>query len=130
MNPPPPPGTDQDVGGFVKFLQFLFIVVMIFTLFTFVTWIIDSRESEVASSQSIGRFISMSGPGGIPRGVVIETDVGSYPLIGTPVISKGTPLVLEQRVSDKRYVCDVPRSLCIPTTAEQFKSTLSAPTPD
>ena len=130
MNPPPPPDTDQDVGGFVKFLQYLFIAAMVVTPITFVTWIIDSRESEVTSSQSIGRFISMSGPGGIPRGVVIETDMGSYPLIGTPVISKGTPLVLEHRLSDKRYVCDVPRSLCVPTTAEQFKSLLPAPTPD
>lgn len=122
LNPPPPPGSVEEVGGVIKFFQYLFIVLSVTTFVTFVIWIVDSRETEVVASQPIGRFKSMSGPGGIPRGVVIETDVGFYPLSGdVPVISKGTALVLEERASGRRYICDMTHSLCIRTTGKQFK---------
>lgn len=122
LNPPPTPGSVEDVGGVIKFFQNLFVVVSVATFVTFVVWIVDSRETEVVSSQPIGHFISMSGPGGFPRGVVIQTEVGSYPLRGdAPVINKGTALVLEERASESRYVCDVPQSLCVRTTGKEFK---------
>ena len=128
MNPPPPPGSLQKVGGWIKFFQNLFILVSAVSLFTFVYWVIDSRESQVVSSQPIGQFISMSGPGGLQNHVVIETDQGSYPIIDAPAISKGTNLVLEVRQSGQRYVCDVTRDLCIKTTATEFKRSVPATT--
>ncbi len=122
LNPPPPPGSGKEVSGVFKFFEKLFIVVSVAPFVAFVVWIFDSRESEVAISQPIGRFISMSGPGGLSNGVVIETEVGSYPLLrDAPVISKGTALVLEERVSGKRYICDAPKSLCVLTTDKEFK---------
>ena len=62
----------------------------------------------------------MSGPGGLQGRVVIETDTGSYPLLQAPVIHKGTPLVLELRGNGQRFVCDLPRTLCIKTTPDEF----------
>ena len=121
LNPPPPPGSHQKVDGLTNFFQYLFILVSIVSFFTGVLWFLDSRESQVVSSQSIGRFISMSGPGGLQGKVVIETDQGSYPIIHAPAISKGTLLVLEERQSGQRYICDVTRDLCIKTTATEFK---------
>ncbi len=79
------------------------------------------RQSEVISSSPIGHFIRMSGPGGFPGGVVIETDTGSYPLLKPPVISRGTALVLELRGNGQRFVCDLTRTLCIKTTLDEFK---------
>lgn len=127
LNPPPPAGTNNDVGGVTKFLQRLFILVSVVTLFSFVVWLIDSRKSQLVSSQPIGRFIGMSGPGGFQGGVVIETDLGSYPLIRTAAISKGTPLVLEQRASDDRFICDIPHNLCIKTSGYEFKQPVEIP---
>lgn len=128
LNPPPSPGSLQKVGGWINFFQNLFILVSVVSLFTFVYWVMNSRESQVVSSQAIGQFMRMSGPGGLQNQVVIETDQGSYPIIDAPAISKGTHLVLEQRVSGQRYVCDMPHSLCIKTTANEFKRLGPAPT--
>ena len=127
LNPPPPPGTVKDEGGVIKFFQYLFVLVSMTTLVTFVVWIVDSQETEVVSSQPIGHFMSMSGPGGLSNGVVIETEVGSYPLLrDAPVISKGTALVLEVRASGNRYICDTPRSLCVLTADKEFKPSAQA----
>jgi len=128
LNPPPPPGSHQKVDGQTKFFQYLFMLLSIVSFFTFVYWFINSRESQVVSSRPIGRFITMSGPGGLQDKVVIETDQGSYPIIHAPAISKGTLLVLEERQSGQRYVCDVPRDLCIKTTSIEFKQSGPAAT--
>ena len=97
------------------------MLLSIVSFFTFVYWFIDSRDSQVVSSQAIGGFISMSGPGGLQNQVVIETEQGSYPIFGAPAISKGTHLVLEVRQSGQRYICDVTRDLCVKTTSSEFK---------
>ena len=121
LNPPPPPGSHHEVGAVTKFFQQAFIFVSVVSLASFVIWLIDSRDSQVVSSKQIGSFVRMSGPGGFQGGVVIETELGSYPLITTAVISKGTPLVLEERASGDRLICDVPHSRCIKTTYREFK---------
>jgi len=121
LNPPPPPGSHQKVDGPTKFFQYLFMLLSIFSFFTFVYWFSNSRESQVVSTQPIGQFISMSGPGGLQNQVVIETEQGSYPIIDAPAIRKGTNLVLEERQSGQRYICDVTRDLCIKTTATEFR---------
>ena len=79
-------------------------------------------NSKVVATQPIGTLLRMSAPGGFGAHVVIETEQGFYPLIGSASIAKGTPLVLELRGSGKRYVCDTGRSLCLETTAEHFGS--------
>lgn len=121
LNPPPPPGSHEKVDGVVHFSQFLFIPASIVSLFAFVLWVTESRESRVISSQSIGRFIGMSGPGGLQDRVVIETDQGYYSIIGAPAISKGTNFVLEVRQSGNRYICDITRDLCVRAAAAEFK---------
>jgi hypothetical protein len=104
-----------------RFLKVVFFLLFGIPLFAFLTWYFGLfRESEVLVSKSIGHFMSMSGPGGLRDRVVIETDLGSYPLLEAPVIAKGTPLVLELRGNEQRFVCDVPRKLCIRTTTNEF----------
>lgn len=78
---------------------------------------------EVVSSRSIGHFVSMSGPGGLRDRVVIETEVGAYPLQSAAAIAKGTPLILEHRASGQRYICDARRSLCLKTDGPDFSPT-------
>lgn len=55
----------------------------------------------------------MSWPSGFWDRMVIETELGFFPLIDVAVISKGTPNVLERRRSDDRFVFDVPRTVYI-----------------
>ena len=90
--------------------------------FLYVAWTTD----EVVSTRSIGNFISMSGPGGLRGAVVIETDVGSFPLHSAAAISKGTPLMLELRDSGQRFICDIRKTLCLKTDGPDF-SVLSLP---
>jgi hypothetical protein len=75
---------------------------------------------EVVSSRSIGHFLSMSGPGGLRDRVVIETEVGAYPLRSAAAIAKGTLLIMEWRSSGQRYICDVRKTLCLKTDGPDF----------
>ena len=84
--------------------------------FIYVSWTTD----EVISTRSIGNFISMSGPGGLRGAVVIETDLGSFPLHSAAAIAKGTPLILELRDSGKRFICDTRKTLCLKTDGPDF----------
>lgn len=80
------------------------------------TW----RDAEVVSSQPIGSLSRMSGATGWAGKVVIETEEGYFPLQEAVVLPKGTPLVLEERGSGRRYICDLPRRLCVRTSRESF----------
>ena len=90
--------------------------------FLYRAWTTD----EVVSTRSIGNFVSMSGPGGLRGAVVIDTDLGSFPLHSAAAIAKGTPLILELRDSGKRFICDTRKTLCLKTDGPDF-SVLSLP---
>ena len=75
---------------------------------------------EVVSTRSIGNFVSMSGPGGLRGAVVIDTDLGSFPLHSAAAIAKGTPLILELRDSGQRYICDARKTLCLKSDGPDF----------
>jgi hypothetical protein len=120
-NPSTPIGKDSKSDPLDRFLIPSFALLMGLPLILFLFWVGGSWwQSEVVSSRPIGHFIRMSGPGGLQGRVVIETDTGSYPLQQAPVIGKGTPLVLELRGNGQRFVCDLPRALCIKTTPDEF----------
>ncbi len=104
-----------------RFLHRLFLLLIALAVLCVLVLLGFQPYSEVVSRQPIGHFQRMSGPGGWPGRVVIETESGSYPLWGTPVIAKGTPLVLETRASGNRYICDESGSLCLETTTQEFK---------
>lgn len=121
----------RHTSGTERILHRLFLLLVILAVLGVLVWLGVEQHSEVVSRHPIGHFQRMSGPGGWPGRVVIETETGSYPLWGTPVIAKGTPLVLETRGSGDRYICDEPGSLCIETTGKEFKpsaQTRSLPT--
>ena len=90
--------------------------------FLYRAWTTD----EVVSTRSIGNFVSMSGPGGLRGAVVIETELGSFPLHSAAAITKGTPLILELRDSGQRFICDSRKTLCLKTDGPDF-SVLSLP---
>ena len=114
-----PPAAQAD--GLEPFLKFFFFVLFGVPVIAFTLWQLGpGHRGLLASSRPIGAFIQMSGPGGLQDRVVIETSTGSYPLRHTAVIDKGTPLVLDLHGSGARYVCDVPRTLCIETTEAEF----------
>ena len=107
--------------GLDQFLRFLFLMLFGVPVIAFIFWQWGSgRQGLLASTRPIGTFIGMSGPGGLQDRVVIETSSGSYPLRKAAVISKGTPLVLDRHDSGARYVCDIPRTLCIQTAEAEF----------
>ena len=107
-----------------KALVLVFVLVFAAPAF----WLFGSvhqswTTDEVVSTRSIGNFVSMSGPGGLQKAVVIETSLGSFPLQSAAAIAKGTPLILELRQSGQRYICDVQRSQCIRTDGPDFNVT-------
>ena len=105
-----------------RFLHGLFLLMVALAVLGILVWLDIDMHTQVVSRQPIGHFQRMSGPGGLLGSVVIETETGSYPLWGTPVIAKGTPLVLEVRASGYHYICDESRGLCVQTTAKEFKA--------
>lgn len=122
-NPSTPTGKESKSDPVDPSMMLFFAVLMGLPVILFLFWV--GRywwQSEVVSSRPIGHFIHMSGPGGLQSRVVIETDSGFYPLLQAPVISKGTPLVLELRGSGQRFVCDLPRTLCIKSASDEFKT--------
>ena len=120
-NPSTPTGKESKSDPVDPSLMLFFAVLMGLPVILFLFWIGRSWwQSEVVSSRPIGHFIHMSGPGGLQSRVVIETDSGFYPLLQAPVISKGTSLVLELRGSGQRFVCDLPRTLCIKSAPDEF----------
>ncbi|MFC5522611.1 hypothetical protein [Polaromonas jejuensis] len=120
-NPSTPTGKESKSDPLDRFLVLFFALLMGLPLILFLFWVGSYWwQSEVISSRPIGNFIRMSGPGGLRSRVVIETDTGSYPLLWAPVISKGTPLLLELRGTGERFVCDLPHTLCIKTTPDEF----------
>ena len=120
-NPSTPTGKESKSAPMELSLLAFFALLMGLPVILFLFWIGRSWwQSEVVSSRPIGHFIHMSGPGGLQSRVVIETDSGFYPLLQAPVISKGTSLVLELRGSGQRFVCDLPRTLCIKSAPDEF----------
>ena len=119
--PSTPTGKESKSAPVDPFLVAFFALLMGLPLILFLFWVGRSWwQSQVVASRPIGQFIRMSGPGGWQSRVVIETDTGSYPLLWAPVISKGTSLVLELRGTGERFVCDLPHTLCIKTTPDEF----------
>jgi hypothetical protein len=116
----PPAPNKSSTGSLERFLHRLFLLLVLLGAVGFVVWIDGRFSSEVVSSQSIGKFLRMSGPGGLSGDVVIETEQGSYLLHGTPAIAKGTLLILEVRATGAHYICDAARSLCIQTSSKKF----------
>ena len=106
----------------VFFVLLLVLPALWSSRFLYRVWTTD----EVVSTRSIGNFISMSGPGGLRGAVVIETDLGSFPLHSAAAIAKGTPLILELRDSGQRYICDARKTLCLKSDGPDF-SLLSLP---
>ena len=116
-------------GKFETTLVLIFILSLAMPVYwglqlIYTAWIND----EVVSTRPIGNFIRMSGPGGLQDRVVIETDIGSFPMREAAAITKGTPLVVQVRASGKRYICsgankqsaqpkaNIPNDMATPTT--------------
>jgi hypothetical protein len=59
----------------------------------------------------------MTGTGGRIWPLVIETQLGFFPLRKAVSIPRGTPLMVEERASGKRFVCNLGRTLCVQTSA-------------
>ena len=113
-----------------RFLHRLFFLLVILAGLGFWVWLEIRLASEVVSRQSIGRFLRMSGPGGLAGDVVIETEQGLYLLHGAPAITKGTPLILEVRATGAHFICDEARSLCLRTSSKKFKAGIALPIPN
>lgn len=125
QHPPPPADKNAKQARLRKssrrlWNQFLFLFVGLPLLWCLGTLWENWRDAEVVSSQPIGSLSRMSGATGWAGKVVIETGEGYFPLQEAVVLSKGTPLVLEERGSGRRYICDLPRSLCVRTSRESF----------
>lgn len=120
---------EQHTSWTERFLHGLFLFMAVLAVLVILVWLGLDMYSEVVSRRTIGHFQRMSGSGGLLNHVVIETETGFYPLWGTPVIAKGTPLVLEVRASGYHYICDESRGLCVQTTAKEFKQPEPIPSP-
>ena len=117
-------------GSLERFLHRMFLLFVLLAGLGFAVWLQIRSTSEVISSQSIGRFERMSGPGGLAGDVVIETEQGLYLLHGAPAITKGTLLILEVRATGAHFICDEARSLCLRTSSKKFTAGNALPIPN
>lgn len=125
QHPPPPIDKDAKQARLRKssrrlWNQLLFLFVGLPLLWCLGTLWENWSDAEVVSSQPIGSLSRMSGATGWAGKVVIETEEGYFPLHEAVALHKGMPLVLEERGSGRRYICDLPRSLCVRTSRESF----------
>lgn len=118
VQPPKPVKAGAQRGGVV--LAVMALMLMPLLVYLAVDLFEGLGDADVVTRHPIGSVLRMSAPGGFAEHVVIETTEGLYPLRGQASISKGTALTLESRGSGRRYVCDVPRRLCLETTRDYF----------
>lgn len=101
----------------MKALLLMFaLTVFISAYFIWLHW----QTTEVEASRPIGQLLGMSGPGARQWPLVIETEQGFFPLGDAVAIPKGTPLMLEERASGKRFICDLKRTVCVQTSFESM----------
>ena len=120
-NEPMTPVKDEGQGVGVVFSVLALLLLPLLILYGD-DWFDFQGNADIVSRQPIGSVLRMSAASGLSEHVVIETQEGFHPLLGTAGIAKGTPLFLEIRGSGRRYVCDAPRRLCLETTREQFSA--------
>ena len=98
---------------------FLVLLSVIVFIAPYIVW--EHRQTEpVVAQQPIGSLIGMTGTAGRGWPVVIETQLGFFPLRKAVSISPGTPLIAEERALGKRFVCNLGRTLCVQTSAASF----------
>ncbi|MEO8388005.1 hypothetical protein [Polaromonas sp.] len=115
-NSPKKPSDPVEKALMVFFALLLVMPALWSSGYLYVFWTTD----EVVSTRAIGNFVSMSGPGGWGGAVVLETDLGSFPLHSAASITKGTPLMLELRASGQRFICDARHTHCLKTHGPDF----------
>jgi len=71
------------------------------------------QTGRVEASSPIGRLIGVAATGGRPWPVVIQTERGFFPLREAVSIQPGAALLLEDRTSGDRFVCDLQRTVCV-----------------
>jgi hypothetical protein len=101
----------------------LALMVITAAYFIWLHW----QTGQVEASRPIGRLLGMSGQGGWSWPLVIETEEGFFPLGEAVAIPKGTPLVLEDRASGKRFICDLTRTVCVQTSFESMPGSAAMP---
>ena len=98
---------------------FLVLLAVMVFIAAYIVW--EHRQTgQVVAQQPIGALVRMTGTGGRIWPVVIETQLGFFPLRKAVSISPGTPLMVEERASGERFVCDLGRTLCVQTSADLF----------
>lgn len=110
-------------GAMQALLLMLGLLIFIICYFTWLHW----QTGEVEAARPIGQLLAMSGPGGRSWPLVIETEQGFFPLGEAVAIPKGTPLMLEDRASGKRFICDLKRTVCVQTSFESMPAPQAAP---
>jgi len=102
----------------------LLVLVILALTAAYLVWL-HWQTGQVEASRPIGRLVGMSGRGGWAWPLVIETEEGFFPLGEAVAIPKGTPLMLEDRASGKRFICDLRRTVCAQTSFESMSATLA-----
>jgi len=135
----PPPGRDKQFSGggssdngtleaatnavIRALLLCLALTALIAAYFIWQHW----QTGQVEASRPIGRLLGMSGQGGWAWPLVIETEEGFFPLGEAVAIAKGTLLVLEDRASGQRFICDLKRTVCVQTSLESMPGPAAMP---
>ena len=82
---------------------------------------LEEESRRKPTTRSIGQLIHVAPGAAFGRFALVETDIGFYPLAAYLTAAKGTPLVMEERAWDERYVCDAAKTLCVPTAPDGFE---------
>ena len=108
---------------FNKFIKWLFISAVLFAVFITLGLIkyLQQNFGKTPTSRDIGHLIHVTPAGGLSSYSMVETETGFYPLADILTAKKGTPLVLESRAWNERFVSDSPKTLCVRTTQKGFE---------
>ena len=118
-----PSGNDRLEAATKSVIRALLLLLALIPLTAaYLIWL-HWQTGQVEASRPIGRLLGMSGQGGWAWPLVIETEEGFFPLGEAVAIPKGTPLVLEDRASGKRFICDLRRTVCVQTSFESIPAT-------
>ena len=106
------------LGKWLFYFGVLFLIGITTDWFTY-AW--EQTVSSKVTSRPIGNLVRITPAGGFLRDALVETEQGFFPAIGFITAAKGTPLVLETRAWGDRFICDVPRTLCVHTADTGFE---------
>lgn len=81
---------------------------------------VEALEASVVQQISAGSIRSVSIGGGLRTRMVVETEMGFFPVFGAIRIERGAPVVLQERRLGDWFICDEKLTSCVLTSKHSW----------